>query len=191
LKRLLLSALLTVPMLLASCGGSAKNDALVVPTDMPEICKGIDFVSQPDMREDCGVRPVRFQSYKNVPMQRYLIMPKSASLVKTNGKVELRLPNMLPIPVSENVSQGIDFSQEKRLEYVKNRMIYKELFPPGQSRIQMFKLEIPLDMGGQQALCFNLPEVKVDNRKRSHMGKEVESLDCADFDNIVARFEKR
>ena len=191
MKRLLFSALITSSLILSACGGSAKDDVLIVPTDMPEICRGIDFVSQPDMREVCGVRPVRFQSYKNIPMQRYMIMPKGALLVKTSGKVELRLPNMLPIPLTGNVAAGIEFSQDKRLEYVKNRMIYNEHFPPGQTRIQMFQLEIPLDNGTTEKLCFNLPETKVDSRKRSHMGEEVESLDCADFDNIVAKYEKR
>ena len=177
---------------LVACGGSKKDEVLDIPTDMPEICKGIDFVSQPDMREVCGVRPARYQSYKNIPLQRYLIVPKGASIVRKDNDVELRLPNTLPIPLPQQIATGLEFNQDKRLEYVKNTMTYKELFPAGQQRIKMFKLEIPMEkITGKQQLCFNLPEVKSDNRTRSKaMGQEIESLDCADFDNIVAKYGK-
>jgi hypothetical protein len=176
---------------LVGCGGTKKDEVLEIPTDMPEICRGIDFVAQPDMRELCGVRPARYQSYKNIPLQRYLIAPKGASIVKKNEDLELRLPNTLPIPLPASVAAGLEFSQDKRLEFIKNTMTYKELFPAGQDRIKMFKLELPLDQGGVQALCFNLPEVKIDSRKRSHMGTTIESLDCADFDNIVSKYAQK
>lgn len=176
---------------LVSCGGSRKDEVLEIPTDMPEICRGIDFVAQPDMREVCGVRPARYQSYKNIPMQRYLIVPKGASIVKKNSDVELRLPNTLPIPLPSDLASSISFTSDKRLEYIKNSMVYKELFPSGQERIKMFKLDIPLEQGGSQSLCFNLPINDVtDSRKRTRMGTSIESLECADFDNIVAKYEK-
>lgn len=176
---------------LISCGGSKKDEVLEIPTDMPEICRGIDFVSQSDMREVCGVRPARYQSYKNIPMQRYLIMPKGASIVKKNGDVELRLPNTLPIPLPSTVAAGLSFTQEKRLEYIKNTMTYKELFPSGQERIKMFKLDIPMEEGGVQSLCFNLPNQAADSRTRTRMGTSIESLECTDFENIVAKYSQK
>jgi len=182
---------LIISLVFFGCSGSKEN--LVVPTDLPEICRGIDFVAQPDMREVCGVRSSHFESYKNIPQQRYLINPKGASIVKKDKDIELRLPNTLPIPLPGSVASGLEFSQDKRLEYLKNTMTYKELFPAGQQRIKMFKLEIPLDNGVMQTLCFNLPEAiqKNDNRNKSHMATEIESLDCSDFENIVAKYEKR
>jgi hypothetical protein len=176
---------------LLACGGSSRDDVLIVPTEMPEICKGIDFTMQPDMRDICGVRPARYQSYKNIPQQRYLIMPKGASMVKKDGKVELRLPNTLPIPLPISESEGLSFSQDNRLVYLKNTMIYKELFPSGQARIKMFKLQIPLDDGNVKSFCFNLPETKVEERKRTYSGTEIEPLQCTDFDNIVTKFDKK
>jgi len=180
-----------LPLALMSCGGSNKDAVLVIPTEMPEICRGIDFSSQPDMREVCGVRQARYQSYKNIPLQRYLIVPKGASIVKKNSEIELRLPNTLPIPLPAAIANGLEFSQDSRLAFIKNTMIYKELYPKGQDRVKMFKLGIPLEKGGIQELCFNLPEIKVDSRKRSHLGTDIESLDCVDFENIVAKYEKR
>ena len=36
--------------LLSACAGSNSGENLEVPTNMPRICVGIDFVEQPDMR---------------------------------------------------------------------------------------------------------------------------------------------
>ncbi|NLB64428.1 MAG: hypothetical protein GX801_10055 [Fibrobacter sp.] len=176
-----------VVVFLFSCS-SSKNVVLDVPTDLPEICKGIDFVSQPDMRELCGVRTLRYQAYQNIALQRYLIMPKGASIVKSQNSLELRLPNILPIPLPQELANSIEFSQEKRLEQIKNTMDYKELFTSNRERIKIFKLSIPLDAGGVNEFCFNIPEVKLDNRKRTHSSTRIESLKCSDYDNIIAKY---
>lgn len=181
--------LLSVSFLLASCAGS--NEKLEIPAELPEICRGIDFVAQPDMREDCGVRPLRFQSYKNIPQQRYMIMPKGASLVKSKDKIELRLPNMLPIPMPSDLVDKVAFNPEMRLEYLKNTMDYKEIFPPGQERIKMFKLEIPTLQGTMYPICFHMPSMtQADDRKRTRMGQNIELLDCTEFQMIVSKYAK-
>lgn len=177
---------------LSSCGGSKGSaESLDIPTNMPEICRGIDFVAQPDMREVCGVRVSRYQGYRNIPLQRYLIHPKDASLVKTNGHVELRIPNTFPIELDSTMSEGIDFSQAKRLEYIKNEMIYKELFPKNSERIKMFRLVIPRDVGEPLHLCFRVPDKKINDRTRSvAMANQIEGMTCEDFDLLVARYPK-
>jgi len=183
---ILLSAFLT------NCA-SSRNEAesLEVPTNMPEICRGIDFVAQPDMREDCGVRVSRYKAYKNIPQQRYLVYPKDASLVKANGSVELRLPNTFPITLDSTTASGIEFSQEKRLVSIKNTMEYKELFPTGGERIKMFRMQIPLDNGSSSALCFRVPESKGNQRTRNQaMANQIEGMTCQDFDMLVAKYAK-
>jgi hypothetical protein len=177
-------------LLLASCGGTkGEAESLDVPTNLPEICRGIDFVAQPDMREECGVRVSRYKSYKNIPQQRYLIYPKDASLVKTSDKVELRLPNTLPIYLDSATAAGIEFSQEHRLQSIKNTMEYKELFPAGAERIKMFRMVLPKDVGEASTLCFRVPDKKGNERTRSvAMGNQIESMTCADFDLLVAKY---
>jgi hypothetical protein len=173
--------------LLLGCAG--KKEVLDVPEDMPEICRGIDFVANPDMRDVCGVRASRYQSYKNVPQQRYLIVPKGASVVLKKKKLELRLPNTLPVDLPKELRKKITFNQEARLEYIKNKMVYKELYPEGMDRIKMFKLNIPLNDGTSEELCFNVPEKqKTSRRKTTRMGNKIESLSCEDFDDIVQRY---
>ncbi|HSQ42554.1 MAG TPA: hypothetical protein VLM37_09765 [Fibrobacteraceae bacterium] len=181
-----------IPLLIFSCG-SNKDDALVIPTDMPEICRGIDFVTQPDMREVCGVRPARYQSYKNIPAQRYLIQPKNAIIVKKDKEVELRLPNTDPIALPSELASSLEFTQDKRLEYVKNSMVYKEIFPPGQQRIKMFRLGIPSDKepGKVHDLCFTVPELNIDSRRHVYHGNTIDPLDCQEFDAVIAKFDKK
>lgn len=191
-KAQMLAFALAMSFSVVACGGTKGSDeALEVPTDMPEICKNIDFVSQPDMREVCGVRVARYKSYKNIPMQRYLVNPKDASLVKSDGKVELRLPNTLPIQLDSSMSEGFAFTQDKRLEKIRNTMEYKELFPTGGERVKMFRLNIPREEGSPLDLCFRVPNKKGNDRTRMvAMGNEIESMTCADFEMLVAKYSK-
>lgn len=182
--------LLAILALLAfSCASSEK---LEIPAELPEICRGIDFVSQPDMREVCGVRPLRFQSYKNIPQQRYMIMPKGASLVKTKEVIELRLPNLTPITMPSDLAKQLDFSPDSRLVYIKNTMLYKEIFPPGQERIKMFKLDIPTITGTMYPVCFLVPNKAQtsDSRNKSILGQSIEVLDCNEFQQIASKYSK-
>ena len=101
--------------LLSACAGSNSGENLEVPTNMPPICREIDFVEQPDMREMCGVRTVRSFAYKNIPQQRYLIKPQETSIVKSNGQLELRFQNNLPLYLDGPIINEVEFSQQKRL----------------------------------------------------------------------------
>lgn len=170
---------------LAGCAGSSNGDEIEVPTDLPPICRDIDFSSNPDMREICGVRKSRHKAYKNIPQQRYLIAPKNASLVREGDVLELRLQNSLPVELSGPIKRDMAFSQEKRLEKVKNTYEYVEYFKKGSPRKRVFKLGIPTDAGTSYDFCFLIPESHGSDRTRSAaMGNNVEQIQCSEFDHI-------
>ena len=171
---------------LMGCGGASKGENLAVPTDLPPICRDIDFVTQPDMREVCGVREVRYMAYKNIPQQRYLIKPKDASLVKTDKQLELRFANTLPIFLDGPIINEMSFSQEMRLQKIKNGYDYFEVYPKDSDRIRIFKITIPTDVGNFYEFCFRVPEKQGRDRTRTiAMGNRLEAMTCKDFDRLV------
>ncbi|OIP46972.1 MAG: hypothetical protein AUK31_07425 [Fibrobacteres bacterium CG2_30_45_31] len=171
---------------LMGCGGTSKGENLEVPTDLPPICRDIDFVTQPDMREVCGVREVRYKAYKNIPQQRYLIKPKDASLVKTDKQLELRFANTLPILLSGPIVDEMSFSQEMRLQKIKNSYDYFEVYPKDADRIRIFKITIPTDVGNFYDFCFRVPDKQGRERTRTiAMGNRLEAMTCKDFDRLV------
>ena len=173
-------------ILLMGCGGTSKGENLEVPTDLPPICRDIDFVTQPDMREVCGVREVRYKAYKNIPQQRYLIKPKDASLVKTDKQLELRFANTLPILLSGPIVDEMSFSQEMRLQKIKNSYDYFEVYPKDADRIRIFKITIPTDVGNFYDFCFRVPDKQGRERTRTiAMGNRLEAMTCKDFDRLV------
>ena len=188
---LLLSGLAITALLSACAGSNNSGDNLEVPTNMPPICRDIDFVEQPDMREMCGVRTVKTFAYKNIPQQRYLIKPQETSIVKSNGKLELRFQNSLPLLLEGPITEELEFSQQKRLEKIKNSYDYHEIYNKGAQRIRIFKMGIPTDKGNTYEYCFRIPEKKGNARTRSvAMGNHIEALSCADFDRLVAENAK-
>ena len=177
--------------LLSACAGSNSGENLEVPTNMPPICREIDFVEQPDMREMCGVRTVRSFAYKNIPQQRYLIKPQETSIVKSNGQLELRFQNNLPLYLDGPIINEIEFSQQKRLEKIKNTYDYHEIYNKGAERIRIFTMGIPTDTGNTYEFCYSIPEKRGNARTRSlAMGNHIEALSCADFDRLVAENAK-
>ncbi len=189
MKKIMLPSCLLAISMLAGCGGSAqKGEDLEVPTDLPPICRDIDFVANPDMREVCGVRKASHNmAYRNIPQQRYLIKPAETSIVKTNGKLELRFQNSLPIILEGPITSELEFSQEKRLERVKNTYDYHEITRKGYERLRIFKMGIPTDKGNKYDFCFRIPEKKGNDRTRSKaMGVNIEMMACSEFDNIVS-----
>lgn len=114
--------------LLTGCAGSSSGENLEVPTNLPPICRDIDFVEQPDMREMCGVRTVKSRAYKNIPQQRYLIKPQETSIVKSGNMLELRFQNSLPLYLDGPIVDEMEFSQEKRLQKIKNTYDYHEIY---------------------------------------------------------------
>ncbi len=183
--------LYVAPFILAGCAGSSNGDDLEVPTDLPPICRDIDFVANPDMREMCGVRRIHNKAYKNIPQQRYLINPNGTSIVKTDGKLELRFQNSLPLYLDGPITRELQFNQEKRLEKVPNTYDYHEIYS-GKERIRIFKMGIPTDMGNTYDFCFRIPEKKGNARTRSvAMGNHIEAMTCNDFENLVSQDEAR
>lgn len=171
-----------------SCGGS-KKDQSFDPTQIPEICRGMDM-NDPGIREMCGVRKTRYQGYKNVPLQRYLIKPKGAALVKKGSKIELRLPNTAPVSLPSNFSDEIMFSEDLRSDYLKNRYIYKEIYPDDGERMRMFKLVIPFESGKLGSVCYDVPNSNSAPKKRTNLGFHLEELDCADFSDLLKQYGK-
>lgn len=172
---------------LAGCAGSSNGDDLEVPTNLPPICQGIDFVAEPDMRDLCGVRRVRYKAYINIPQQRYLIKPSDASIVKEKNKLELRFKNSLPVELTGPITHDLAFSQEKRLEKIKNTYDYQELYQKGQERRRVFKLGIPTDAGRTYDFCFRIPEKSGNARTRSvAMGNHIEQISCSEYEEVVA-----
>jgi len=188
-----------VALLFVACGsssagsaGSSKDETLYIPVDMPEICQNIDFSTNKNMRKECGVKAVRYQAYYNMPMQRYLITPKQASLVKTGDKIEIRFPNTFPVALDiTSKLQGVQFSADKRLVKIENTMEYKEFFDEKKERFKLFKLKIPSDTKPmmENELCFKVPELKGNDRTRSPaMTVKMELLTCSELDMLVQRY---
>lgn len=184
----LLGALAT----LIGCAGSSNGDDLEVPTNLPPICRNIDFTAQPDMREICGVRRVRYKAYHNIPQQRYLIKPSDASIVKDGNRVELRLPNSLPIELTGPITRELAFGQDKRLEKIRNTYDYVEIFNKETGRKRVFKLGIPVESGKVYDFCFRIPEKMGSDRTRSvAMGNNILQISCAEFDEAEEAKKRR
>jgi hypothetical protein len=191
----LLLWVLAISTILLSCGSTAGDtkEELVIPENLPDICRGIDFRRQPDMREVCGVRSVRYKAYQNVPRIRYMILPKGAQLVKTSSGAELRLPNTLPAPLPDYIANQIEWTEEARLDYLKTKMLYKEFTPENGERLKIFRLEIPLRNGANGDLCYSVPnEPEVaDRRARTTRGNSLNAISCDEFEKLLSEFQKQ
>ncbi|MGL1903714.1 MAG: hypothetical protein OCC49_16375 [Fibrobacterales bacterium] len=176
-----LSPIFITLLLLLTINCSAPQQQLT--QQQIEMCKEIDLDFEPSFREICGVRKMRFQSYKNLPNQRFLLKPKNSYLVEADGKVELRLPKTSPVILDSSLTTSIDFSSSARTLLLKNKYDYIEKFQPN-GRIKMFKLGIPLNTGSYQSFCFTIP-IKVTHRaKRSVLPNKVIPTPCASFDRL-------
>ncbi len=161
-----------------------------MPENMPPACRDIDFVAQPDMRELCGVRVVRFKSYRNIPKERYLVNPKDAKIVLAEEKMELRIPGNYPIELSGQITKDIRFDQNARLKKIPNRYEYHEGYlgteRKRENRIRAFRLTIPTDAGTDYEYCFRIPEKLGNDRTRNQaMGNRLEKISCEDFDFLA------
>ena len=173
--------------LMAGCAGSGEEQ-LEIPTNLPPICRDIDFSANPDMREVCGVRKAHNKAYKNIPQQRYLIKPAETSIVKTGKKLELRFQNSLPIELTGGIVDDLRFSQDLRLQRVTNTYDYHEIYNKASGeRMRIFKMGIPTEANRTYEFCFHIPEKKGNARTRNRaMGTNIEEMDCADFEEFVA-----
>lgn len=173
--------------LFTGCAGSG-DEQLEIPTNLPPICRDIDFSSNPDMREVCGVRKAHNKAYKNIPQQRYLIKPAETSIVKTGNKLELRFQNSLPLELRGGIADDLQFSQDLRLQRVANTYDYHEIYNKDSgARLRIFKMGIPTEARTTYNFCFRIPEKKGNARTRSKaMGTNIEEIECTDFEQIVA-----
>jgi hypothetical protein len=191
MKYFLLTAFFCAFLLACGSSNNNKSEALHIPTNMPDICQNVDFNIDKKMREVCGVKPVRYQAYRNVPMQRYLINPNQASIVKTGNKMEIRFPNTFPVQLDSQQVAGLNFSDSKRLSKIENTMDYNEFYTEKQERFKLFKIVIPSDTKPvvENELCFRVPELKGRDRTRSAaMGVQMEMLSCKTLDSLVQAY---
>ncbi|MDR1812352.1 MAG: hypothetical protein LBQ87_05965 [Candidatus Fibromonas sp.] len=182
-----------IAFILFACSTGDKREVLYIPTDMPDICQNVDFSMDKEMRKECGVKPARYQAYRNVPMQRHLINPNHASLVKTGDKIEIRFPNTFPVSLDTSQVSGVAFSDSKRLSKIENTMDYKEFYTESKERYKLFKLTIPSDAnpGIENRLCFRVPEQKGSERTRSAaMAVQMEVLPCDTLEILVKKYVK-
>ena len=175
--------------LLNACGGTSDGSNLEMPDNMPPVCREIDFVEQPDMKELCGVRTVRFRSYRNIAKERYLIAPKDAKIVMAEDRLELRIPGNFPVELSGPITKELRFDQESRLKKLRNRYEYHEGYrgtsKQRENRVRAFKLTIPTDAGNEYEYCFRIPEKFGNARTRNQaMGNRLEELQCAEFNSL-------
>lgn len=169
---------------------SSSNEKAANLKELPEICRGYDFNKDPEMADFCGVRKSRYKSYKNIPDQLFLIAPKGAYLSKSSTSLELRLPNTLSIELEKELITQFDFSKQKQLEKLKNKYIYKELYPKTGQRIKLFKLELPTKNQTNLNLCFRVPpQTKSDRRKRIRQGHQLKKITCQEFSALVEKYK--
>jgi len=187
-------AFVAVALFFYACSSSdpkSGREALYIPTDMPDICQNVDFNVDKSMRATCGVKPARYQAYRNVPMQRYLINPNQASIVKSGDKIEIRFPNTHPVSLREDQISGVTFSDSKRLAKIQNTMDYKEFYNEKRERYKLFKITIPSDVNPavENNLCFRVPELKGSDRTRSvAMAAQMEMIPCELLDELVKKY---
>ena len=150
--------------------------------EVREECRQFDLSKDPEMAEACGIRQTRYKSYKNIPLQRFLVAPKNANLTLSDKAVELRLENTLPIDLPLDIKTKIDFTKEASLTFIKNKYIYKELYPTPTTRLKIFKIQIPTKTSEILEYCFRVPEMREDFKKRSAVQvNSLEKFECQEF----------
>jgi len=170
-----------------------KEEALYIPVDMPDICQNIDFSTNKDKQQECGVKPISQSAYQNAPKQRYLVEPKQASLVKTGDKMEIRFPNTYPLSLDAGMIRGVEFDDLKRLSKIENTMDYKEFFTEKKERLKLFKLKIPSDTKPimENEVCFKVPPLKgIDRDGNGATTMNMELLACNSFNKYVKKYAK-
>ena len=138
------------------------------------------------MRKMCGVKTRTYRAYKNIPQYRLLMRPKGGKIVRKEGKLELRLPKMLPIALPSSVSGQIEFSEEARREYIKSTWEYYEFFQKvSDERIKIMRINIPMKVGDKTSMCYTiLAKPKKVRKVMEGYSSELELLDCGAFDKL-------
>jgi hypothetical protein len=175
---------------LCGCAGSGPQSSssgkVYAPEDMPEICQDIDFNrAGADLKEECGVQTRNYRAYKNIPEHRNLLLPKGAKIVRKGKKLELRLQNTLPTDLPSDFEGKLLFDEKLRRTFIKSKMDYCEFFPENSTeRLRVIKLQIPLDIGGEKAICYTVESKPTTIQRNAGYAGRLEALDCADFDRL-------
>jgi len=172
---------------LCGCAGTGgSREKVYAPEDMPDICQDIDFnQAGADLKAECGVQTRNYMAYRNIPEHRNLLLPKGAKIVQKGKGLELRLTNTLPIGLPEAMDGKILFDENLRRTFLKDRMDYCEFFPEhATDRMRILRLDIPLDVGGQESVCFSLGSPPATTQRKAGFAGRLEHLDCADFEKL-------
>jgi hypothetical protein len=180
------SACLAPLLALSGCGAgpsASAREKVYAPEDMPDICQDIDFnQAGSELKAECGVKTRNYMAYRNIPEHRNLLLPKGAKIVRKAEGLELRLTNTLPIGLPADLEGKILFDENLRRNFIKNRMDYCEFFPDHSAvRLRIMRLDIPLDAGGEQSVCFTVGAPPTTAQRKAGYAGRLETLDCSDF----------
>jgi len=161
-------------LLLSGCSSSNTRGTYVIPDNMPEICRSVDFDEDPEMMKPCGVKSKMFRSKSTEEVTRPLIQPSGAFLAHYKGEVELRLPSFKPIKIPPKFVGDISFEERDRLKSIPNKMDYLEY--GNQVNKKFFRISLPQEYGDWTELCF---QVKDDSTLRP--------VSCRSFNRKIKR----
>jgi len=148
-----LSGLLAIA-LLCGCSSGKKKGTYVIPDNMPEVCRGINFDEDPDMMDICGVKTKVFRSKGTEEIARPLIQPKGALLARYNNETELRVPAFDPVKIPDKMIGDVSFEEDDRMKSIANRMEYIEIGNTAQKKY--FRLSLPQEYGEWREICFQV-----------------------------------
>jgi hypothetical protein len=144
-----------ISLFIMGCGGSSTQ--LDIPEEMPGVCRGVDFNLNVEMREMCGVKVRKYRAYKNTSQYRIMSDPKGGKIFKKGDECELRLPDMLPVTLPASFSGKIDFNEPSQAKYISSSYKYHEfLSKKNNMRVKMIKIDIPLNTGMLQSVCYTI-----------------------------------
>lgn len=153
--RLFFPFLVLSALVLSSCSSSARG-SYIIPDDLPEICRSVDFDKDPDMMKLCGVKTKVFRSRSTEEIARPLIQPRGALLAHYDGETELRLPSFKPVVIPQKFVGDISFTDRDRLKSIANKMDYVEY--GNQVNKKLFRISLPQDYGDWTELCFQVQD---------------------------------
>lgn len=140
-------------LLLGGCSSTARG-SYIIPDDMPEICRSVNFDEDPGMMKPCGVKTKVFRGRSTDEIARPLIQPRGALLAHYEGETELRLPSFKPVVIPPKYVGDITFTDRDRLKSIANKMDYLEY--GSQVNKKFFRISLPQENGAWTELCFQV-----------------------------------
>jgi hypothetical protein len=173
-----------------SCVPERAASRVIAPTDMPDICRDIDFnAADAGLKKDCGVETRSYKAYRNIPEHRNLVLPKNGSIVLKDEKLELRLEGFLAAELHTELKDKIEFGEHIRRISLKSRFDYFEYFPPKATQAErLFKLDIPLRDSTFQSVCFFVERSRSLAQRKIGYASRLIPLNCPEFDRRKAAY---